>query len=64
MTELFAGVFTILFCAGSLAVYCAPAIVAHKRGKRNRVAITVLTLLTGWTGIGWLAALVWSLCED
>ena len=49
-----------------IAAYFIPTIVAYSRGHRNASAITVLNLLLGWTLIGWVAALVWSLtsgCE-
>jgi hypothetical protein len=45
----------------ALSLYFLPTIIARKRQHRNRVAIFALNLLTGWTGWGWVAALVWSL---
>jgi hypothetical protein len=41
--------------------YFIPAIVAFARGHHNKWAILALDLLTGWTAIGWVAALVWAL---
>lgn len=38
-----------------------PAIIAGLRRHHNVVAIFVLNLLLGWTIIGWIVALVWSL---
>lgn len=50
-----------LLGAAMLAVwYLAPAIIAGLRGHPSTAAIGVLTLLLGWTGIGWIVALVWS----
>lgn len=43
-------------------VYFLPAILGWK--KANRRAILALNLLLGWTGIGWVVSLVWSLCRD
>jgi hypothetical protein len=43
-----------------LVAYMLPAFIAGARNHPNVVAILVLTLLTGWTGFGWVAALVWS----
>src|SRR5688572_12949173 len=43
-----------------LAVYFLPTIVALARGHHNAVAILLLNLFLGWTGIGWILALVWS----
>ncbi len=42
-------------------LYFLPAIVAFARNKRDAVSILVLNLLLGWTAIGWVIALVWSL---
>lgn len=50
-----------LFSIGfGMAFYFIPAIIASGRSHPNTVAISVLTFLAGWTGIGWIAALVWS----
>ena len=42
-------------------VYFIPAAVAFLRAHRSKVAILTLNILLGWTGIGWIVALVWSL---
>lgn len=47
--------------AAMLAIYAAPGIVASQRNHRQAPAIWAITLLAGWTGIGWLGALVWAL---
>jgi small-conductance mechanosensitive channel len=44
-----------------LGVYFLPAIIAWKRRHRNWRAIMALNLMLGWSLIGWVAALVWSL---
>lgn len=49
--------------AAAIAIYFVPAIVAHRRDHHNRMAITVLTFLLGWTIIGWAGALVWACTE-
>jgi hypothetical protein len=35
-------------------LYHLPAIIACSRGHRNRVAITVLNIFGGWSGIAWI----------
>lgn len=44
----------------ALFVTFIPALVAFHRGHPNRVAILVLVLFLGWTGLGWIAAMVWA----
>lgn len=42
-------------------VYWLPGMIADKRKHKDASAINVLNLLLGWTFIGWVVALVWSL---
>ncbi len=44
-----------------IAVYLLPSIIAGWRKHQSGAAICALNILTGWTVIGWIAALVWSL---
>lgn len=41
-------------------VYFLPTMVAFRREHHQAVAIFVLDLLAGWSGIGWLVAIVWA----
>jgi hypothetical protein len=50
------GIFLLL-----LAAYFLPTAIAIIRNHHNEGAIITLNVLAGWTFIGWLAALVWSL---
>jgi len=43
-----------------LAFYFLPTLVALMRHHGNTLAIFVANLLTGWTFIGWVIALVWA----
>jgi hypothetical protein len=45
-------------------VYFLPGIIAASRDHPNNVAIFALNLLLGWTGLGWVVALVWSLTGE
>jgi hypothetical protein len=45
-----------------LALYLLPSIVGWN--KRSSGAIIALNLLLGWTFIGWVVALIWSLTAD
>ena len=44
-----------------IAAYFIPTAIAVFRGHHNRLAIFGLNLLLGWTLLGWVASLVWSL---
>jgi len=46
-----------------IVVYFIPMIVALMRNHRNKVSIIVVNILLGWTFIGWVIALVWSLTQ-
>lgn len=43
------------------AAYFAPTLVALKREHHQAGSIVALNLLLGWTVLGWIGALVWSL---
>jgi hypothetical protein len=45
------------------ALYFLPAIIAHSRHSVSAVGITIVNLLFGWTGIGWIATLLWAICS-
>ena len=44
----------------SLILYLLPALIAHDRRHPQRLAITWLTILAGWTFVGWVGAFVWA----
>jgi hypothetical protein len=41
-------------------LYFLPTIVAGTRGHRQFSAIFILNLLLGWSGLGWIGAMVWA----
>ena len=47
-----------------LALYFIPSIIAIVKGRRNKMAIFALNILLGWTLIGWVVSLVWSLTHN
>ena len=50
-----------LFIVGiTIGGYFLPSILAGARGHHNVLAIFLLNLLLGWTGLGWIAALIWA----
>ena len=44
-------------------IYFLPTIVAISNSHKQSDAIILLNLLTGWTGLGWLGALIWSVAK-
>ena len=47
--------------AGFITGYFLPWIIALLRKHRNAGAICMLNALLGWTLVGWLLALIWSM---
>jgi len=45
-------------------MYFLPSIIALARSKRDTLAIFLLNLFLGWSGIGWIVALVWAAKND
>ena len=43
--------------------YFLPTLIAFLRNHKNKLAIFFLNILLGWTGIGWVVALVWSVTK-
>jgi hypothetical protein len=50
----------LLGIAGIVLLYLLPGFIAYGRSHHNKGAILLLTLVLGWTLIGWLAALIWA----
>ena len=46
-----------------LAIYILPLLIATAIDHKNRIAIGLLNLFLGWTGLGWLAALIWAVTK-
>jgi cytochrome c biogenesis protein CcdA len=54
---------TILIIAG-IALYLLPSLIATCRRHSNVAAIEALNILLGWTFLGWVVSLVWSLTDN
>ena len=50
----------LLMIALIFAVYFLPSLIAFAREHKNKLAIFLLNLLLGWTVLGWVSSLVWS----
>jgi hypothetical protein len=55
------GLIVLLLLWFSVAGYFLPSVVAFQRHHRNQWVIFALNLLFGWTFVGWIGTLVWSL---
>lgn len=58
------GVLFLVGIALAWLLYCLPFLIAVRRKHRNVVALGALNLLLGWTILGWVGALVWSLYRE
>jgi hypothetical protein len=54
-------VVSLVIIIAGLAFYFIPTIIAFSKNHKNKIAIFILNLLAGWTFLGWVGALVWSL---
>lgn len=50
----------VSFFLSFLFACIGPTVIAAARRHRNLLGIFLLNLFAGWTGVGWLAALIWS----
>ena len=48
----------------ALVVYFVPTIIAAVRRVKNILGIVLLNVLAGWTFVGWIIALVWSIVDQ
>ncbi len=46
-----------------LSLYFIPTIVAFKKDHINKIGILVLNVFLGWSFIGWVIALIWSVMK-
>jgi hypothetical protein len=52
------------FLGFGFVMYFLPSIIALARSKRDTLAIFLLNFFLGWSGIGWIVALVWAVKHD
>ena len=52
------------FFGFGFVMYFLPSIIALARSKRDLLGIFLLNLFLGWSVIGWVIALVWSVKAD
>ncbi|MDO9465196.1 MAG: superinfection immunity protein [bacterium] len=49
----------VFYCICFL-IYFIPTFVAFSRDHENKGWITLVNIIIGWTGLGWLAVLLWA----
>ena len=63
MSDVAALIIWIVVGVISFVLFFLPTIIAVLRHHRNTLAVFLVNLLLGWTGIGWIAALIWSVLK-
>lgn len=58
----FIAIFLVGFVLGCL--YCVPIFIADARRNPNITAIVWLTILLGWSVLGWVGAFIWALVRS
>jgi hypothetical protein len=51
----------VVIVLAAILLYFLPGLIASNRRHHNALAIGVFNLFLGWTVLGWVLALVWSL---
>ena len=60
----FAPLLLILFLILYVVIYFIPTYIAVKRKHYQKVAIILLNIFLGWSFVGWVIALVWSVTKE
>lgn len=55
---------TFLLIIIALVIYFLPSFIAMVRENPQTLAIFILNLTLGWTGLGWIGALVWAFVKQ
>ena len=58
------GIAAIFMFVLILALYFVPTGVAYFREHKQTLAIFLTNLLTGWTFIGWVIAIIWAATKE
>jgi len=61
VTDMIGLVFLLVCLLAIVVIALLPAIIAFSKGHRHRWAILVLDVSLGWTGLGYIGALIWAL---
>lgn len=56
--------YLFLACSASIFLYFLPFYIAMQRNLKNQTAIALTNLFFGWTGVGWVVALLWAVSDN
>lgn len=59
-TEPWAAAVVWVMIAAGIFTYALPIVVASARNAKHVFGVAVLTVFAGWSGAGWVAALIWA----
>jgi Superinfection immunity protein len=54
----------IAFIIVAIVLYFLPSLIAAERKKKQRAVIFCVNLFFGFTGIGWVGALIWAVVRE
>ena len=55
--------FELVIITLMFAAYFLPSLIAFLRQHKNKLAIFLLNLLLGWTALGWVGSIIWSVAK-
>jgi hypothetical protein len=61
---MFEVIYFLVICMLAAILYFVPTWVAISRGAKNACGILLLNLFLGWSLLGWVIALIWSVCAE
>lgn len=59
-----AGLTLSMMIVAAFYIYILPAIIATRRQHKRENAVLILTLLFGWTVVGWMLLFTWALTGE
>ncbi|MFC1648354.1 superinfection immunity protein [Nanoarchaeota archaeon] len=59
----FIATLSLAMIIGGILAYFLPTIIALARNHSRKGLLFVLNLLTGWTFLGWIGCLIWSIAD-
>ena len=64
ISEIYFWYFILILAVLAIIAYFIPSIIGLKRKIRNKEILVIVNLLCGWTCVGWILCLIWSITEQ